>query len=54
MKGLMISLIIMTLSLPAFADEETLISGQIESGGYGGVEVKFADINGEWEVSICS
>jgi hypothetical protein len=52
MRRLMIPIIVLMLSLSAYGDEETLISGDIESGGYGGVEVKFADINGEWEVLV--
>lgn len=51
MKSL-IPVIVFMLSLPAFGQEETLISGEIESGGYGGVEVKFGEINGEWEVFV--
>ncbi|UCE65959.1 MAG: hypothetical protein JSU85_14065 [Candidatus Zixiibacteriota bacterium] len=52
MKSLMIATIILILSFPAYGQEETLISGRIESGGYGGVEVKFGNINGEWEVLV--
>jgi hypothetical protein len=44
--------IILALSFSAYGQEETLISGRIESGGYGGVEVKFGNINGEWEVLV--
>lgn len=52
MKKVMIPIMILLLSLSAYGDEETLISGAIESGGYGGLEVKFASINGEWEVLV--
>jgi len=52
MKKVMIPIIILILSLPAFGQEETLISGKIESGGYGGPEIKFGNINGEWEVLV--
>ena len=52
MKKVMIPLMILLLSLSAYGDDETLISGEIESGGYGGLEVKFASINGEWEVLV--
>jgi hypothetical protein len=52
MKKVTIPIIILLLSLSAYGDEETLISGEIESGGYGGLEVKFASINGEWEVLV--
>ena len=52
MIKLIIPILILMITFPAYADEETLISGEIESGGYGGVEVKFAEINGEWEVLV--
>ena len=52
MTRFVIPILILMIAVPAFADEQTLISGDIESGGYGGIEVKFADINGEWEVLV--
>ena len=35
------------VAFPAFAQEETLIKGDIESGGFGGPVVKFTSMNGE-------
>jgi hypothetical protein len=52
MRKVMIPIMVLLLSLSAYGDEETLISGEIESGGYGGPEVKFSSINGEWEVLV--
>lgn len=52
MKKVMIPIMVLLLSLSAYGDEETLFSGKIESGGYGGPEVKFGSINGEWEVLV--
>jgi hypothetical protein len=36
-----------TLTFPVFAQEQTLISGDIESGGFGGPAIKITSINGE-------
>lgn len=52
MKSIIAAAIILMLSFSAYGQEETLFSGDIESGGYGGVEVKFGEINGEWEVFV--
>jgi len=52
MKRALVPAIILLFSLSAYGQEETLINGQIESGGYGGLEVKFGNINGEWEVLV--
>lgn len=52
MKGMLISTIILMLPFSVYGQQETLISGDIESGGYGGLEVKFGEINGEWEVFV--
>jgi hypothetical protein len=52
MKKIVIPALILMISLSARAQDETLISGRIESGGYGGPEVKFGNINGEWEVLV--
>jgi hypothetical protein len=49
---LFIPVTILLFSMSAYGQEETLISGKIESGGYGGLEVKFGEINGEWEVLV--
>ena len=42
-----IFVLLIAFSLPAAAQEETLISGNIESGGFGGPVVKMTTINGE-------
>lgn len=52
MKKVMIPIMVLLLSLSVYGDDETLISGEIESGGYGGPEIKFGSINGEWEVFV--
>ncbi len=52
MKKAIVPIMVLLLSLSAYGDEETLISGDIESGAYGGPEVKFGSINGEWEVLV--
>lgn len=52
MKKVIVPIMVLLLSLSAYGDEETLISNDIESGGYGGPEVKFGNINGEWEVLV--
>lgn len=36
----------------AFAQEETLISGEIESGGFGGPVLKFGSFNGETAILV--
>ena len=52
MKKVIVPIMVLLLSLSAYGDEETLISDDIESGGYGGPELKFGSINGEWEVLV--
>jgi hypothetical protein len=52
MMRIMVSVLILLIPLSAGAQDETLISGRIESGGYGGPEVKFGNINGDWEVLV--
>ena len=52
MKRMMIPMLILIISLSVYCQGETLISGKIESGGYGGPEVKFGRINGDWEVLV--
>jgi len=47
MKRLAIVLLLCFISLPLLAQEETLIGGEMESGGFGGPVVKFGSINGE-------
>jgi hypothetical protein len=40
-------LLLLAFALPALAQEETLINGEIESGGFGGPGLKITNINGE-------
>ena len=47
MKNLIMILLVLFLSYPLMAQEETLLSGEIESGGYGGPLLKIGQINGE-------
>jgi hypothetical protein len=47
MKRLAVILLLCFITLPLLAQEETLIGGEIESGGFGGPVVKFGSINGE-------
>jgi hypothetical protein len=47
MKNLIIILLAVVLSYPLMAQEETLFSGKIESGGYGGPLLKIGQINGK-------
>lgn len=52
MKKTVIILIASVMVTPVLAQEETLISGQLEYGGYGGPVVKFTTINNDWEVMV--
>lgn len=52
MRKTVLVLIICFAVTPVLAQEETLISGQLEHGGYGGPVVKFTTINDEWEVMV--
>lgn len=52
MKKTVLVLVACVLISPVLAQEETLISGQLEHGGYGGPVVKFTTINDDWEVMI--
>jgi hypothetical protein len=45
-------IILCVIVTPVQAQEETLISGQLEHGGYGGPVIKFATINNDWEVMV--
>ena len=51
MKKLVVLLVIV-LSFSAFAQEATLINGEIESGGFGGPVLKMTNINGENTVLV--
>jgi hypothetical protein len=47
MKSLIIVLLAVLASYPVMAQDETLLSGEVESGGYGGPICKIGRINGE-------
>ena len=47
MKNLIIILLVVLLSYPVMAQEKTLFSGKMESGGYGGLLCKIGQINGK-------
>jgi hypothetical protein len=47
-----ISLMIMIWTLPVFAGDETLFSGNVEHGGFGGPVVKFTQIKDEFGVLV--
>jgi len=51
-KLLFLLILIIVTAFYAFAQEATLISGDIESGGYGGPVVKITNINGENAVMV--
>ena len=52
MKKTVIIFVASIMVTPVLAQEETLISGQLEYGGYGGPVVKFTTINNDWEVMV--
>lgn len=52
MKKTIIILVTCVMATPVLAQEQTLISGQLDHGGYGGPVVKFTTINGDWEVMV--
>ena len=52
MKNLIIILFVVILSYPAIAQDETLISGEVESGGYGAPIFKVGQINGTTGVFV--
>jgi hypothetical protein len=45
-------LLVIVFTFSAFAQEETLLSGDIESGGFGGPSVRVTNINGESAVLV--
>lgn len=51
MKKLLICLLLFT-ALPVLAQEETLLKGKIQSGGFGGPVVKFTQIKDEFSVFV--
>lgn len=48
MKTLVYLLVGLVLTGPLFAEEQTLLNGEIESGWFGGPVVKFTQINGRY------
>jgi hypothetical protein len=52
MKNLILILLVTLVSCPAMAEDETLLSGEIESGGYGGPLCEIGHINGEAGVFV--
>ncbi|MFC1614092.1 hypothetical protein ACFL5K_02225 [Gemmatimonadota bacterium] len=52
MKNLIILLLVVLLSYPVMAQDETLLSDEIESGGYGGPLFKIGQINGETGIFV--
>ncbi len=52
MKKTVIIFVASVMVTPVLAQEETLISGQLEHGGYAGPAVKFTTINNDWEVMV--
>jgi hypothetical protein len=51
MKKILLFLLLI-FTFPALAQDETLISGEIESGGFGGPAIKITTINGENAVMV--
>jgi hypothetical protein len=47
-----LTILLLAFTFPAFAQEETLINGEIESGGFGGPAIKVTTINGENAVMV--
>jgi hypothetical protein len=50
MKSIVTIALTLALAFPAFAEDETLLSGEFTSGGYGGLEVKFTNIDNDFAV----
>jgi hypothetical protein len=47
MKKILVLMMAILISVPAFAQMRTVFSGRITNGGYGSLVVKFSDIDGE-------
>ena len=47
MKRFLVTLIVYMVASQAFAQEQTLISGKVESGGFGGPTLKVTKMKGE-------
>lgn len=52
MRASILVLLFCVATLPLVAQEETLITGDIESGGFGGPVVKFGSMNGEGGIIV--
>jgi len=52
MKNLFFFILFFVIVVPALAQEQTLISGDIESGGFGGPVLKVTAVNGETAVMV--
>jgi hypothetical protein len=52
MKTFIIFSLLVLLSIPAFAVEKTLISGKVESGGFGGPVLKFTNIKNDFALLV--
>jgi len=52
MKKIIFLFLFVLISLPAFGQEETLISGKIENGGYGAPVVKFSTVKNNFAVFV--
>ena len=50
MKTIYLFLLTLALAAPSFAQEQTLINGPIESGGFGGPVVKFSQVSNKFAV----
>ncbi len=52
MKKIALAFLMLTFILTAYAQEETLINGDIESGGFGGPMIQVTKINGEGAILV--
>lgn len=52
MKNIIFALFVMLFYFPSISQEESLVSGKIESGGYGGVFAEIGQINRETGIFI--
>lgn len=52
MKYSLIVVLVVALACPILAQDETLISGELESGGYGGPIVQVTEMNGQTGVLV--
>lgn len=52
MKKIIVTFLVFLISITVFAQEQTLISGDIESGGFGGPALKITTINGENAIMV--